>query len=93
MNKQEKELAKWKRIKSKGLMSYLGRMGLLYYGLSFFLIWVFLVPFVDSNYTFNFIFKETFITRLIVFGVISPLLGLIMGYAGWKYYENKYLMH
>ncbi|MBI6871228.1 hypothetical protein [Clostridium aciditolerans] len=90
MDKQEKRLAKWEKIKSKGLMSYMLKTGILYYGLSFFLTWVFLVPFIESSYTFNFIYKETFTTKLIVFGIISPLFGMLMGYTGWKGFEKKY---
>ena len=90
MNKEDKRLEKWKKIKTKGLISYLVKIGILYYGLSFFLIWVFLVPFIDSNYTLDFIYKETFITKLIVFGVISPLFGLLMGYREWKTLEKKH---
>lgn len=90
MDKREKHKAKWEKIKSKGMMSYLFRMGILYYGLAFFLIWIFLVPFIDNNYTFNFVYKETFKTKIIVFGIISPLFGILMGYIGWKGYKKKY---
>jgi len=90
MNKEEKNLARWQRIKSKGLMAYIFKMGILYYGLSFFLIWVFLVPFIDNNYTFQFVNKETFETRVIVFVVFSPLFGMLMAYVGWKGLEKKY---
>jgi uncharacterized membrane protein len=58
MNKQEKQLIKWKNIKSKGLISYIIKMGLFYYGITFFLIWVFLVPLINNNFTFNFIHKK-----------------------------------
>jgi len=90
MNKQERHLEKWKKTKSKGLLAYLLKMGILYYGLTFFLIWTFLAPFIDTNYTFNFIYKETFKTKLIVFAIISPLFGLLMAYIGWKVFEKKY---
>lgn len=56
MDKRDKRLAKWKNIKSKGLVAYLLKIGILYFGLSLFLIWVFLVPFIDTNFTFNFIY-------------------------------------
>lgn len=90
MDRQEKRMAKWKKIKSRGIIAYTIKMGIIFYGLSFFLTWVFLVPFVDSNFTFNFVYGETFITRLIVFGIVSPLLGILMGYVSWRGLEKKY---
>jgi len=88
MNKQERRLAKWNKIKIKGLMAYLLKMGLLYHGLTFFLIWTFLAPFIDNNYTFDFIYRETFKTKIIVCAIISPLYGFLMAYIGWKNFEK-----
>jgi len=48
------------------------------------------VPFIDNNYTFQFVCKETFKTRVIVFGVFSPLFGMWMAYIAWKGQEKKY---
>ncbi|MCY6356058.1 hypothetical protein [Clostridium sp. ZS2-4] len=90
MDKQEKRLAKWEKIKSKGLMSYIIKIGIFYYGLTSFLIWVFLAPFIDNNFTLNFVYKETFKTKLIVFGILSPLFGMLMGYTSWKELKKKY---
>lgn len=90
MDKREKSLAKWEKIKSKGMMSFIVKRGILYYGLSYFLIWVFLAPFIDNNFTFKFVYKETFITKLIVFGIVSTLFGILMAYIGWKGFERKY---
>ncbi|KJS20054.1 MAG: hypothetical protein VR72_16170 [Clostridiaceae bacterium BRH_c20a] len=90
MDKRNKRLAKWKKIKSKGLVAYLLKIGILYFGLSLFLIWVFLVPFIDANFTFTFIYKEMFKTRIIVFAIISPLTGVLMAYSSWKGFEKKY---
>lgn len=90
MDRGKNQLAKWENIKSKGLISYLFKIGILYYGLSFFLIWVFLVPFIDNNFTLIFLHKETFNTKLIVFGILSPLIGVLMGYICWKGFERKY---
>ncbi|WP_373898787.1 hypothetical protein ACER0A_005000 [Haloimpatiens sp. FM7315] len=82
--------AKWEKIKSKGMMPYIIKRGLICYGILFFLIWVFLAPFIDNNFTVNFIYKETFKTKLIVFGIFSPLVGILMGYLGWKGFEKRY---
>jgi hypothetical protein len=34
--------------------------------------------------------KEAFITKLIIFGIISPVYGILMGYIGWRSFEKKY---
>lgn len=90
MTREEKYLEKWKKIKSKGLLSYLFKIGLGYYGLTFFLIWVFISPLIDNNFQFSFIYKETFKTKLLVFGILSPMCGILMSYIGWKTFERKY---
>jgi hypothetical protein len=86
----EKQLKKWEKIKNKGLKSYLFKTGILYYGITFFFIWVFLAPFIDSNFKFDFIYKDTFNTKLIVFGILSPFFGVVMAYIGWKGFQKKY---
>lgn len=90
MNKEERRLAKWEKIKSKGLISYLIKKGLFYHGLSFFLIWVFLVPFINSNFTSDFIKNENFKERVSAFVVVSILYGLCLGYISWRNLEKRY---
>lgn len=90
MNKEERRLAKWEKIKSKGLISYLIKMGLFYHGLYFFLIWVFLVPFINSNFTSDFIKNESFKERVSAFAVVSILYGLCLGYISWRNWERSY---
>ncbi|WP_346867748.1 MULTISPECIES: hypothetical protein [unclassified Clostridium] len=90
MSKEEKKLERWKRIKNKGIIAYLLKIGIFYDGLFFFLIWTFLVPFIDGDLTFNFIGNEIFKTRIIVFAIISPLFGILMAYIRYKGFEKKY---
>ena len=90
MNKQEKQLARWKKIKSKGLISYIIKVGILFYGVAYFLIWVLLAPFIDSSFTFNFIYSDAFNARLIVFGITSPLFGIVVAYIQWMALQRKF---
>lgn len=90
MNSEDKFLKRWEKERKKGKLSYIIRWGLLFYGGSFFLIWTFLAPFIDSGFTFNFIYKETFILKLIVFGIVSLLFGLFMSYINWSSFERRY---
>ncbi len=90
MNKEERRLAKWEKIKSKGLIYYLIKMGLFYHGLCFFLIWVFLVPFIDSNFTLDFIQNEGFNGRISTFAIISIFYGLCLGYITWGNWKRRY---
>lgn len=90
MNKEERRLAKWEKIKSKGLIYYLIKMGLFYHALYFFLIWVFLVPFVDNNFTLDFIQKESFKGRVSTYAIVSIFYGLLFGYISWRNWERSY---
>jgi hypothetical protein len=90
MNKQQYQLEKWKKIKSKGMLSYIIKRGTVFYGIAFFIIWVFIAPFVDYSYTFTFVHNDRFITKVIVFAILSPLFGSLMGYVGWRGLEKKY---
>jgi hypothetical protein len=90
MNKREKQLVKWGKLQKKGVMSYLIKTGIFYFGLTFFLGWVFLAPLIDNNFTFNFIYKETFKTKFIVFGILSPLIGMLMAYSIWNSFKREY---
>jgi hypothetical protein len=90
MNKEQRQLARWKKIKSKGMLSHIIKRGTVAYGIVFFLIWLVIVPFIDYSYTFDFVSSETFKFKFIVFAIISPLVGTLMGYVGWKGLEKKY---
>lgn len=90
MNKNEAFVKRWEIRRSKGMVRYIALWGLLYYGLTFFLIWTFLVPFVDSNFTFDFVYKDTFSTRIIAFTIVFSLFGLLLGYLQWWQNERKY---
>lgn len=90
MNSEEKFLKRWEKSRKKGKLSYIIRWGLLFYGGTFFLIWTFLAPFIENGYNFSFIHKGTFILKLIVFGVVSSLFGLLMGYLNWGSFERRY---
>lgn len=90
LSKTEKFLLRWEREKARGLLSYILRWGLLYYGGLYFLIWVFLVPFINNMYTFDFIYRDTFITKCILFGITSFPIGAVFGLASWKGNEKKY---
>lgn len=90
MNKEQRQLARWEKIKSKGMFSHIIKRGTVCYGIVFFLIWVFIVPFIDYGYTFGFVYNERFIYKVIVFAIVSPLVGTLMGYVGWSGLEKKY---
>ena len=94
MNKHEKHLAKWEKIKNKGFMSYIIKMGVFYYGLIFFLFWMFLFPLINNSFEFNSIFKEafknTFKSKLIINGILSSFAGIFMANATWKSFKKKY---
>lgn len=93
MNKQEKHLAKWEKIKNKGFMSYIIKMG-VFYGLIFFLYWLFLFPLINNSFKFNSIFieafKNTFKIKLIINGILSSLFGMLMANLSWKSFKKKY---
>ncbi len=90
MNKEQKQLERWKRIKSKGMFSHMIKRGAVCYGIVLFLTWVFIVPFIDHRYSLGFVYNETFKDKVIIFGIVSPLVGTLMGYLGWKGLEKKY---
>lgn len=90
MNKEQRQLARWEKIKSNGMFSHIIKRGTICYGIMYFLIFVFIVPFIDYRYTFGFIYNETFIYKVIVFAIVSPFVGTLMGYIGWKGLEKKY---
>ncbi len=89
MNKEEKRLAKWEKTKSKGLRLYLIKVGILRYGLLFYFIWAFLPPIIDNEFTFNLLDSNIFIIKLIIFGIISPLFGVLLAYNRWKKLNGK----
>jgi hypothetical protein len=90
MNKEQRQLARWEKIKSKGMFSHIIKRGTICYGVVFFLIFVFIVPFIDYSYTFGFVYNETFIYKVIAFAIVAPLVGTLMGYIGWKGLEKKH---
>ena len=93
MNKQEKHLAKWEKIKNKGFLPYIIKMG-VFYGLIFFLYWVFLFPLINNSFEINAIFiqafKNTFESKLIIIGILSTFFGILMANENWKSFKKKY---
>ena len=63
-------------------MSYLIKVGLLCYGTLFFFIWTFLPSFLDNNYTFDFLNTRQFNILLVIFGIVSPLFGILLIFDG-----------
>lgn len=90
MSNEERKRAAWEKHRTKGIIRYVLKMGLLYFGLSYFLIWVFLVPLIDNSFSFSFIYRETFTTRAITYGIVSIFWGLLMGLVLWKGNEKRY---
>lgn len=71
-------------------MFYIIKTGIVFYGIIFFFLGVFLSPFIDYNFTFDFMYKETFKTRLIVFIIVAPIFGIIIAYLNWNGLKKKY---
>lgn len=81
---------KWSIIREKGLVSFIVKKTLPIYGISMFIIQLFIVGFVDSNLSFYFIYKKTFLTKVVILALISVFYGIIMGYTIWKENEKRY---
>ncbi len=90
MKREERLQERWETIKSKGKKSYLINTGILQYGSFFFMIWVFLAPLIDHNFSFIFVYKDTFKIKLIVFGILSPIVGMYWAYMRWRDLDKKY---
>lgn len=87
---EKRNLKKWEEIKPKGLRSYLIKTGIFFYGVVFFITWTLIVPIINNNFTFSFIFLKAYMTNIIIIGILSPLLGIVLAYSGWKELEKKY---
>lgn len=48
--------------------------------ITFFILWVFIAPFIDNGFSFKFIYADSFLTKVIIFAFFSPLAGAIVGY-------------
>jgi len=87
---EERNQRKWKKIKPKGKRSYLVNTGILFYGVIIFVTWVFLVPYIEGGFTYTLGFRETFLTKALVFGILSPFLGIFLAQGTWKDFEKRY---
>jgi quinol-cytochrome oxidoreductase complex cytochrome b subunit len=88
--KEDRSLKRWKKVEAKGLTSYLIKIGILLLGSVIFIASVFIVPFIDHGFSYHFIYRESFITSIIIFAILSPLMGTFLAYTEWKDYKKKY---
>lgn len=56
------------------------RKEVLLYSLIFFIAWVIIGPLIDHNFTFEFVYEDSFPIKVIVFILLSLLAGMIVGY-------------
>ncbi|MPW26370.1 hypothetical protein GC105_11280 [Alkalibaculum sp. M08DMB] len=88
--KIEKRKIKWKRMKDKGLVLYIIIGGVFYYGFIGSLIGMIIVPWINFNFSFDFIYYETYISWCFIIGTIMLSSGIISRYLKWKDYQKKY---
>ncbi len=86
----KRNLKKWEEIKPKGLRSYLIKTGIFFYGVVFFITWTVIVPIINNNFSFSFVFLKAHMTNIIIMGIFSLLAGIMLAYTGWKDLEKKY---
>lgn len=87
---EERNQRIWQKIKGKGKKSYLVNRGILLYGTIIFVTWVFIVPYIDGGFTYTYRFRETFLTKAVVFGILSPIMGMFLAHGSWKDLERRY---
>lgn len=87
---EKRNLKKWKEIKPKGIRSYIIKTGIFFYGVVFFITWTLIVPIINNNFTFSFLFLKAHMSNIIIIGILSPLFGIMLAYSGWKELEKKY---
>ena len=100
MSKKERRIAKREKIIAQGALNYIIKNGIIL-GMSYFFIWVFIPPFIDNKYTFNYIHEEKFKTRLIFIYIYSKKIIRSLIALNFKkkisniqlkyYYRNQYI--
>lgn len=88
-NKNKRKM-RWKKMKKKGLIPYILIWGVLYYGLIGSLILIIIIPWIEFNFSFNFIYNQTYISWCFISAIIVLPIGIISRYLKWKDYEKKY---
>ena len=81
---------KWSVIREKGLLSFMVKTAFLRYGMTFFIVLLFVPGFVDNNFSFEFIHRDTFLAKAVILAVMAIFYSIIMGYSSWKAYEKRY---
>jgi hypothetical protein len=90
INKKERELKEWNKMKSTGKEKYIWLNGVLKWGLFMAISIALVLQAVSEGFNLYSFSNQNFIRNLIIFFVIFSIDGYIHNVLLWKKYEKKY---
>jgi len=83
LKKIDKDFEKMKNEKY-GLVKYVVKIGLFQFSFVYFLLFGFLAPFIDHNFTLEFIYAEKFSKYILKDAFLALFLGIFTSFFTWK---------
>jgi hypothetical protein len=90
INKKERELKEWNKMKSNGKAKYIWINGVLKWGLFMAISIALILQAIGEGFSLYSFSNQNFIKKLIIFFVIFSIDGYIHNILLWRKYEKKY---